>query len=103
MGDMGDIFNDLRAHVKGLRTRYGVPCPRCRIKQPKRMPSILLPQQRCKVDGYVDPRPRLTKEQLQETEVPCSYPDCKCIVQTSTSQPVPVCPLNRPSKTEEQP
>lgn len=25
--------------------------------------------------------------------VPCAYPRCKCIVQTSTSSPEPICPL----------
>lgn len=25
----------------------------------------------------------------------CTYPDCKCIVSTSTSQPEAVCPLNK--------
>lgn len=66
MGDMGDLYNDLRDHRRELRTKFGVCCPRCREKQPRREPSILLPQQRCKVDGYVDPRPRLTIEQHGE-------------------------------------
>lgn len=56
MGDMGDLYNDLRAHRKEIRVKYGVPCPMCNVKQPKRQPTILLPSQRCKVDGYVDPR-----------------------------------------------
>ena len=58
MGDMGDYYNDLKAHRKELRERLGVPCPQCRVKQLKRTPTILLPGQRCKVDGYRDPRPR---------------------------------------------
>lgn len=29
---------------------------------------------------------------------PCTYPDCKCIVQTSTSRPVPTCVLGRKQK-----
>lgn len=60
MGDMGDLYNDLRAHLRQQRAELGVDCPNCRIKQPKRIPSILLPGQRCKVDGYRDPRPRVT-------------------------------------------
>ena len=55
MGDMGDLYNDLRDE---RRDRLGVPCPQCRVKQPKRTPTILLPGQRCKVDGYRDPRKR---------------------------------------------
>ena len=58
MGDMADLFRDLREHKRDLRARLGVPCPQCRVKQPKREPSILLPGQRCRVDGYRDPRPR---------------------------------------------
>lgn len=56
MGDMGDFYNDLREARRERRERYGVPCPRCAIVRPKTCPSILLPGQRCKVDGYVDPR-----------------------------------------------
>jgi hypothetical protein len=66
MGDMGDYYNDWKLHKKGLRDRFGVECPECKVKRPKANPSILLPQQRCKVDGYRDPRPRLTDEQHQE-------------------------------------
>lgn len=61
MGDMGDLYNDLKQHRRELREAHGVPCPHCRDKQPKREPSILLPGQRCKVDGYRDPRPRIDK------------------------------------------
>lgn len=66
MGDMGDDFRALRDHKKAIRDKYGVNCPQCSIKRPKAHPSILLPRQRCKVDGYVDPRPRLTDEQWSE-------------------------------------
>jgi hypothetical protein len=56
---MGDIFNDMRDERRRLRAEFGVPCPLWRVKQPKREPTILLPAQRCKVDGYRDPRPRV--------------------------------------------
>jgi hypothetical protein len=36
------------------RAAFGVNCPRCKIARPKAHPSILLPQQKCKVDGYRD-------------------------------------------------
>jgi hypothetical protein len=58
MGDMADIFNDMKERRRKRRAELGVNCPRCNQVQPKRIPSILLPGQRCKVDGYVDPRPR---------------------------------------------
>lgn len=57
-GDTADYWNDLKEIRREERARLGVPCPQCRVKQPKREPTILLPGQRCKVDGYRDPRPR---------------------------------------------
>lgn len=57
MGDMIDMYRDIREHRREMRAALGNPCPNCRIKQPRREPSILLPQQRCRVDGYRDPRP----------------------------------------------
>lgn len=57
MGDMGDYFNDLKSDRKWRRETYGVNCPQCGKVRPKAHPSILLPGQRCKVDGYRDPRP----------------------------------------------
>ncbi len=57
MGDMIDMWRDLKEHRREMRAALGVPCPNCPIKQPRREPTILLPQQRCKVDGYRDPRP----------------------------------------------
>ena len=60
-GDMGEYFNDLKEIRRDLRERLGVDCPGCRKVQPKRIPTILLPQQRCKVCGYRDPRPRAQK------------------------------------------
>lgn len=65
MGDTGDDFRAWRDLKKRVRAKYGVNCPKCRLARPKSHPSILLPGQRCKVDGYVDPRPRLTDEELR--------------------------------------
>lgn len=55
---MGDDFRALREHRKDLRARLGVNCVGCVEKHPKRIPSILLPGQRCRVCKHVDPRPR---------------------------------------------
>lgn len=63
MGDVGEMFNALKAYNRALRAKYGINCPQCKVARPKAHPSILLPQQRCKVDGYRDPRPYLTSEQ----------------------------------------
>jgi len=58
MGDSGELWNAVKQDRRERRKRLGVACPMCAIARPKAPASILLPQQRCKVDGYVDPRPR---------------------------------------------
>jgi hypothetical protein len=55
---MGDLWRGVREARKERRRAFGVPCPGCNIKQPKREPTIMLPGQRCKVCGHVDRRPR---------------------------------------------
>lgn len=57
MSDTIDGFLALKAHHRERRARLGVNCPRCKEVRPKAHASILLPGQRCKVDGYIDPRP----------------------------------------------
>ena len=56
---MGEFFDAMREHRRELRNKFGVPCPECVAKLPKASPSILLPQQRCKIHKYRDPRPRI--------------------------------------------
>ncbi len=58
MGDEGDLWNAMREARRTLRAQHGVPCPVCIKKLPKACPTILLPQQRCRIHGYRDPRPR---------------------------------------------
>jgi hypothetical protein len=71
MGDMGELFNAVRDARREARAKHGVPCPRCAEVRPKAQPSILLPQQRCKVDGYRDPRERTAEtEYLRHAEPP---------------------------------
>jgi hypothetical protein len=69
VGDAIEGFRALDDHRKALRAKYGVNCPQCAVKRPRAHPSILLPQQRCRVDGYRDPRPDLTNEQWSDTRV----------------------------------
>ena len=64
MGDLAPIFNAMKYRRRELRRLYGVECPECKARRPRANASILLPGQKCKVDGYVDIRPRLTEEQL---------------------------------------
>ena len=56
MASLGDFFRDVDESRKEIKARLGIECPECKRLQPKRNPTILLPQQRCKVDGYQDPR-----------------------------------------------
>ena len=58
MSDYGDMCRDLRDAKREHRLKFGVLCPECKRVRQKAHPSILLPAQRCKVDGYRDPRPR---------------------------------------------
>lgn len=58
MRDVIDDFKALKEHRRKQRDALGMNCPRCAKVRPKAHPSILLPGQRCKVDGYRDPRAR---------------------------------------------
>lgn len=62
MSDLGDDFRAFRDHKREMKAAHGVDCPGCRVVQPKRTPTCLLPQQRCKVCGYRDPRPRIPSQ-----------------------------------------
>jgi len=61
MSDYGELCRDLRDDKRERRKLYGVECPECKRLRPKTNASILLPAQRCKVDGYRDPRAREVK------------------------------------------
>jgi hypothetical protein len=43
-------------------------------------------------EGALDPPPEVTQLKLKLGLLLCTYPACKCIVSTSTTQPKPVCP-----------
>jgi len=62
MSDTVDILRAVSDHRKALRARFGVACPRCAELRPRAYPSMLLPQQRCKLDDYFDRRPELTDD-----------------------------------------
>jgi hypothetical protein len=59
MAELGEFWRDVKESRKEFKAQHGIPCPECQRLQPKRNPTILLPQQRCKVDGYHDPRSRI--------------------------------------------
>lgn len=61
--DIAILGNAMKEVRRRRRQVYGVPCPQCAIVRPRASPSILLPRQKCKVDGYRDPRPAITREQ----------------------------------------
>jgi hypothetical protein len=58
MSDYGELCRDLRDIKRERRMLHGIECPECKRLRPKTNASILLPAQRCKVDGYRDPRSR---------------------------------------------
>jgi hypothetical protein len=58
VSDYGDMCRDIREDRREKRRLLGVECPECKRLRPKTSASILLPSQRCKVDGYRDPRQR---------------------------------------------
>ena len=66
MSDMSELFKSMQGHKKRLRAKYGVPCPECRRLLPKANPSILLPQQVCRIHRYKDSRPALTADELRK-------------------------------------
>lgn len=66
MSDAIDDFRALKDFNKLKRKHFGVPCPMCIKEQPRRQPTILLPQRRCRVHkpAYRDPRPELTQADI---------------------------------------
>ena len=56
MGDMGDAWRDIREQRRQRLLTEGVDCPMCRITQPKRTPTRLLPGWECKVCRWRRPR-----------------------------------------------
>ena len=68
MSDYGDMCRDIKEAKRAVRDKHGIPCPMCVKLLPKASPTILLPQQKCKIHGYKDFRPR-TKETEYLTRV----------------------------------
>ena len=66
MTDAIDDFGALKQFRRLRREAFGVPCPRCIEEQPRRQPTILEPQQVCRVHRphYRDPRPELTQADI---------------------------------------
>lgn len=58
MSDYGDQCRELREARRRVRHKHGVPCPECIRLLPRANPSILLPQQTCRIHKYKDPRER---------------------------------------------
>ena len=66
MSETIEYFKSIKNHKKALRSKYGIECPECKRLRPKTNASILLPQQRCRVDGYRDTRNELTDKEYQD-------------------------------------
>ena len=56
MGDMGELYNAMKAERREIRTRLGIECEDCKRLLPKANPSILLPGQKCKMHKFRAPR-----------------------------------------------
>lgn len=63
MSDVAEMYEAIKDHKKRLRATYGIPCPECQRLLPRANPSVLLPQQTCRIHRYKDLRPELTDEQ----------------------------------------
>lgn len=50
---------DRNERKRVMRVNHGVNCPGCLLKHPKRNPTLLMPGQKCKWCGHLDPRERL--------------------------------------------
>jgi hypothetical protein len=74
MSDYGDFCREMREAKRNARSLHGVECPVCREKRPKANASILLPEQRCRVDGYRDPRTRTDDKSYLKRTLPKSEP-----------------------------
>jgi hypothetical protein len=74
VGEMIEMYKLMHLHRNALRKKYSVDCPACALARPKAAPSKLLPQQRCRVDGYRDPRPALTDADYQSVADSLSSP-----------------------------
>ena len=66
MSEVVEVFGAIKDHKKRLRAKYGAPCPVCQRLLPKAHPSILLPQQVCRIHKYRDPRPALTDDEWRK-------------------------------------
>jgi len=55
MSEMGEYWRDVKKHYSDLKEKEGMNCPGCNIKEPKRIPTVLLFGQKCKVCGYTRP------------------------------------------------
>lgn len=68
MSESIDLCRGMKDFKKALRAKYGIECPECKRLLPKANATILLPQQRCRIHKYVDPRPELTQEDYDKVK-----------------------------------
>tara|TARA_R110000868_G_scaffold349032_1_gene610340 strand:- start:352 stop:606 length:255 start_codon:yes stop_codon:yes gene_type:complete len=82
MGDTGEDFKAWKEHKRDMRNKYGVKCPKCLELLPKANPSILLPQQRCKIHNYRDARPITIKVIEDNLVIDKNYYDLNTLLNT---------------------
>ena len=62
MSDVIDDYRALREFRREQKAKYGIDCPGCVARFPKRSPTRLLPGGRCRVCGFHDRRVPLEEE-----------------------------------------
>jgi ribosomal protein L37AE/L43A len=56
MNEINEMWREHKQHWREVKEKHGIDCPGCLQKQPKRIPSRLLPGWTCKVCGYHRPK-----------------------------------------------
>jgi rRNA maturation endonuclease Nob1 len=51
MGEVGDIWREHKEHIRKQKEKYGRDCIGCMTYHPKRIPTRLMPGQKCRVCG----------------------------------------------------
>jgi len=56
MGDVGELWNSVKDAKRAYKKEWGIDCPGCIDRHPKRIPTRMTPGGTCKVCRYQDHR-----------------------------------------------
>ena len=68
MSEYAETCRDMRDIKRKLKDALGVLCEGCKVARPKAHPTIMLPQQTCRVCGNKDNRPRSLIDDFYKNE-----------------------------------